>query len=175
MIEVEKRQIFWLSGLSSSGKSTLANAIGKKLSEEGILVKLLDGDVLRMGINNGLGFSDEDRMENIRRAAEIAKLFQESGFVPICSFITPLETMRDLVKDIIEKENLIEIFVNCSLEECEKRDVKGLYKKVRNGEISQFTGISSTFEIPQNPNIIVDTENHSIEECVEQILKSVYF
>lgn len=159
----------WLTGFSGAGKSTLANALHEKLKDLHVNCKQLDGDVLRKGINAGLGFSDEDRLENIRRAAEIAKLFVESDFIAICSFITPQEKMRHLAKEIIGKENFIEVFVKCSFEECEKRDVKGLYEKARVGTIANFTGMSSSFETPLNPDIVVDTENQSIELCTTMI------
>lgn len=159
----------WFTGLSGAGKSTLAKLLHEKLDESNFAVKELDGDVLRNGINAGLGFTDEDRLENIRRAAEVAKLFGESNFITLCSFITPTEKMRMLAKSIIGESNYLEVFVKCSVEQCEKRDVKGLYKKARAGNIQNFTGITSSFEIPQHPTIIVDTENLNPEQCVELI------
>lgn len=155
----------WLTGLSGAGKTTIANALHEKLKLLNANCKQLDGDLLRNGINAGLGFSDEDRLENIRRAAEIAKLFVESDFVTICSFITPKEKMRKLAREIIGKDNFIEVYVNCSFEECEKRDVKGLYNKARGGTIANFTGMTSSFDPPAKPDIVIDTEHKSIETC----------
>ena len=164
-------KIIWLTGLSGAGKSTLSDLLYKRLKENSIfLVKQLDGDILREGINKGLGFTDEDRMENIRRAAEVAKLFRETGFTVICSFITPLESMRELAKSIIGEENHIEIYVNCSIETCEKRDVKGLYQKAREGKIINFTGISAGFETPASPDLIIDTDNQSPEISLQEII-----
>lgn len=168
-ISTQKGIVIWFTGLSGAGKSTLSEALQTKLNDEGFFTKLLDGDVLRNGINKGLGFSEEDRMENIRRAAEVAKLFVESNFITLCSFITPTEKMRSHTKMIIGEENYIEVFVNCSIEQCEIRDVKGLYKKARSGNISNFTGITSTFELPQNSDIIINTEIIDIPTCVKQI------
>lgn len=156
----------WFTGLSGAGKSTLAQGLCEKLNKIELNCKELDGDILRNGINAGLGFTEEDRLENIRRAAEIAKLFVESNFITICSFITPTEKMRLLARSIIGDENFIEVFVNCSIEECEKRDVKGLYKKARLGSVSNFTGISSNFEKPTHSEISVNTEVLDIDTCV---------
>jgi adenylylsulfate kinase len=156
----------WFTGLSGAGKSTLANALYEKINKIKLNCKELDGDILRNGINAGLGYTEDDRMENIRRAAEIAKLFVESNFITICSFITPSEKMRALARNIIGEKNFIEVYVNCSIEECEKRDVKGLYRKARTGNLTNFTGISSSFETPTHSEIIIDTEAFEIEECV---------
>ena len=163
--------IIWLTGLSGAGKTTLAAGLEKQITALGSPVMLLDGDVLRDGLNSNLGFTEQDRIENIRRAAEVAKLFAEKGFVCVCSFITPLEKMRHLAKNIIGASNFIEVFVDCSIETCEKRDVKGLYKKVRLNQIDNFTGISAGFERPLNPNITIDTEQYSIAESIDLILK----
>jgi adenylylsulfate kinase len=160
-----KGAVVWLTGLSGAGKTTIANALCERLKVSLANCKQLDGDILRNGINAGLGFSDEDRLENIRRAAEIAKLFVESDFITICSFITPKENMRELAKKIIGEENFIEVYVNCSFEECEKRDVKGLYYKARGGNVANFTGMTSSFDPPANPDIVIDTEHKSIEAC----------
>ncbi len=162
--------VLWLYGLSGSGKSTLANQIEKKLFDLNIHTYSLDGDNIRHGINRNLGFSEEDRTENVRRIAEIAKLFIDSGTVIIAAFITPLENQRDFLKKIVGDDFFIECFVDTSLEECEKRDVKGLYKKARAGEIKNFTGISSIFERPKKPDLIVKTESESIDNAVERIL-----
>jgi adenylylsulfate kinase len=171
MEDLKSPKVIWLTGLSGAGKSTLSDLLYNELiKDKTILIKQLDGDLLREGINKGLGFSDEDRLENIRRAAEVAKLFRESGFHVICSFITPLETMRTLAKSIIGLENYIEIFVDCSIETCEKRDVKGLYQKAREGKINNFTGISSGFEIPTNPNFKINTDNISKEDSLKELI-----
>ena len=166
-------KVIWFTGLSGAGKTTLANEFQKYLNIKGFNSRILDGDELRKGLNNGLGFSENDRSENIRRAAEVAKLFIESNFIVLCSFITPLNKMRSLAKTIIGEDNYIEVFVDCSIEECEKRDVKGLYKKVREAKISDFTGISSDFEIPNSPDIILNTEKNNIEFCLNQLINKV--
>ena len=159
----------WFTGLSGAGKSTLACALKKKLESDYLFIKELDGDQLRNGINAGLGFTETDRLENIRRASEVAKLFVESNFITICSFITPTEAMRELARNIIGDNQYFEVYVKCSIEECEIRDVKGLYKKARAGNVANFTGITSNFETPQKSDIIVDTEALDIESCVELI------
>ncbi|MBL0048359.1 MAG: adenylyl-sulfate kinase [Bacteroidetes bacterium] len=168
-IIVENCPVIWLEGLSGSGKSTLAKSLSQHFSSKGIAHVLLDGDELRKGINQDLGFSDSDRNENLRRAAEIALLFKNSGIVPICSFITPTHTLQKLVANTIGN-NFIEIFVNCSLEECERRDVKGLYKKARLGEIPKFTGVSAAFEEPVDPILTVNTEQNSLAACLNSLL-----
>ena len=165
--------VIWLTGLSGSGKSTLANALNKKLTDNAMLCKELDGDFLRNGINSDLRFSEEDRFENIRRAAEIAKLFIETDMIAICSFITPSQKMRALAKNIIGQTNFLQVYVNCSLEECEKRDVKGLYKKARLGTVANFTGISSNFEPPIDSDIEVNTELLDIETCTSIIYTKI--
>lgn len=154
-------------GLSGSGKSTLAKAIEKELHERGHLTQLLDGDNLRSGINNNLGFTEADRQENIRRAAEVAKLFVNCGVITICSFISPTEEIRALAKSIIGEENFREIYINASFESCEERDVKGLYKKARAGEIKNFTGLDSPFQAPQNPHLEIRTDQMPFEKCRE--------
>ena len=166
-------KVIWFTGLSGAGKTTLANQFQKHLNSKGFNSRILDGDELRKGLNYGLGFSDSDRSENIRRAAEVAKLFIDSNFIVLCSFITPKNKMRALAKTIIGEDNYIEVFVDCSIEECEKRDVKGLYKKVREAKISDFTGISSDFEIPNSPDIILNTEKNNIEFCLNQLINKV--
>jgi len=165
----QKAVAFWMVGLSGSGKSTLATALEKVLYEKGHLTMLLDGDNLRTGINNNLGFSEEDRIENIRRAAETAKLFVQSGVVTICSFISPTESIRDMAKKIIG-DDCLEVFINAPLEVCEQRDVKGLYKKARNGEIKNFTGIDSPFEAPKSPALEIRTDQKSLEECLSDLV-----
>jgi len=162
--------VVWFTGLSGSGKSTIANLVEEQLFKNNIQVFSLDGDTVRSGLNKGLGFSEDDRHENLRRIAEVTKLFIESGTVVVASFISPLIKDRNLVKEIIGKENFIEVFVNTSLEECERRDVKGLYKKARAGEISNFTGISAPYEAPLHPDIEIKTEELSKEKAVDQII-----
>ena len=168
----QKGLVIWMIGLSGSGKSTLATALENRLHEEGYFTVILDGDNLRVGINNNLGFSKEDRRENIRRATETAKLFANNGIITICSFISPTSEIRDMAKEIIGPKYL-EVFVNCPLEECEKRDVKGLYAKARRGEIPDFTGISSPFDAPKNPDIEVKTNELSLEDSLEHLFKNI--
>lgn len=161
--------LIWITGLSGSGKSTIANGLEYKLHKKGIKTYVLDGDNIRGGINQNLTFSPEDRVENNRRIAEISKLFIDAGCVVIGAFISPYKKSREEIKRIVTPENFIEIYVNTSLEECEKRDVKGLYKKARKGEIKDFTGISAPYEAPKNPDIEIKTENESLEEALEKI------
>lgn len=163
--------VLWFTGLSGSGKSTVANAVAKRLFEDHINSYVLDGDNIRFGINKDLGFSEEDRTENIRRIGEVSKLFVDSGQVVLTAFISPFREDRDKVRDLLNEDEFIEIYIKCSLEACEARDPKGLYEKARQGIIKDFTGISSPYEEPNNPEIIVDTEENSIEECVELIVK----
>jgi len=167
-------KVLWFTGLSGSGKSTLAVEVEKKLYEKGILTYRLDGDNIRHGLNKDLGFSIEDREENIRRIAEVTKLFYDSGIYVLVCFISPFKKERDYARSLIG-EDFIEIFVDCSLEECEKRDTKGLYAKARAGEIKDFTGISSPYEAPENPEIKVDVVSREIDECVEEILSKSGF
>ncbi len=169
----QKSKIIWFTGLSGSGKTTLANALEKNLYEKGFLTQILDGDNIRSGINNNLGFSPEDRMENVRRIAEIAKLLLNSGVICICAFVSPTEDIRNLVCGIAGDEDFIEIYMSTPLEVCERRDVKGLYQKARAGEIKNFTGISAPFEIPKNAVLSIDTTNKSVEECVNILLDKV--
>lgn len=166
----QKSLTLWMTGLSGSGKTTIAKQLENELHQKGFLTQLLDGDNIRAGINNNLGFSEEDRQENIRRIAEVSKLFINCGIITINCFVSPTEEIRQSAKSIIGEENFIEIFIDTPLEICEQRDVKGLYKKARNGEIKDFTGISSPFEAPKNADIIVKTESKSVEESSEQIL-----
>ncbi len=165
--------LLWFTGLSGSGKSTLASELELYLFKEGINTYILDGDNIRSGLNKDLDFSDEGRKENIRRISEVSKLFVDAGTVVLTAFISPFKEDRALAKELVGENRFIEIFVECSIEECERRDVKGLYKKARNGEIQNFTGISSPFEVPDNPTITVNTENNSIEECKSQLVKVV--
>lgn len=160
-------------GLSGSGKSTLARYLENTLHSMGYLTQLLDGDNLRTGINNNLGFSEEDRMENIRRTAEVAKLFINAGVITICSFITPTKKSREVAKEVIGEDNYFEVFINCPLEVCEQRDVKGLYAKARKGEIKNFTGIDSPFDNPENPDLELNTDQMSIETCHEKLVNEI--
>lgn len=161
--------VIWLTGLSGSGKSTIANILEQKLFNEGIQTYVLDGDNIRLGLNNDLGFSDKDRKENMRRIAEVAKLFSNSGVLTITAFISPFSNERELCKQIIGEENFIEVFVNTDLSTCEQRDPKGLYKKARAGEIKMFTGIDSPYEVPISPQLIIDT-NDTIDICINNII-----
>jgi len=165
--------VLWLTGLSGSGKSTLARGLEKKLFKEGILTKLLDGDNLRTGLNAGLGFSEEDRTENIRRVAETAKLFVDTGVVTICSFVSPTKELRNMAKKIIGKDDYFEVYVKASFEACAKRDVKGLYEKAINGEIKNFTGLDAPFESSRNPFIVIDTEKDSEEDSLNKLFVAV--
>ncbi len=165
-----KNKVVWFTGLSGSGKSTIAIELEKKLHEKGILSYVLDGDNVRHGLNKDLGFSTKDREENIRRLAELTKLFHDSGVFTIASFISPFKKERDLARSYAG-EDFIEVHVDCPLEECEKRDTKGLYKKARSGELKEFTGISHPYEIPENPEITINTKDKNVEECVEEIIR----
>ncbi|OIQ21429.1 MAG: adenylyl-sulfate kinase [Flavobacterium sp. MedPE-SWcel] len=165
--------VVWFTGLSGSGKSTIANKVEEVLFERSIKTYTLDGDNIRMGINKGLGFSEDDRHENLRRIAEVGKLFVDAGVVTVAAFVSPLQKDRDLVKNIIGEDNFLEVFVDTSLEECERRDVKGLYKKARAGEIKNFTGIDAPYEKPTNPDVLIKTEQESIEEAIEKVVTFV--
>lgn len=168
----QKARTIWFTGLSGSGKSTLANEVEKRLVSMGKHTMLLDGDNVRMGLNNNLGFSDEDRVENIRRIAETAKLMNDAGLIVLTAFISPFRKDRRNANKIIG-EDYIEVFVSTPLEECEKRDIKSLYKKARDGVIKEFTGISSPYEEPENPSITVDTTNRSLNESVDLVMKQL--
>ena len=169
----QRGKVIWFTGLSGSGKSTIAKGLEKALFERGIFVQVLDGDNVRTGINNNLGFSEEDRNENIRRIAEISKLFKEAGVVTINSFVSPMRSMRKMAKDIIGQDDFVEVFVNTPLEICEQRDVKGLYAKARAGEIKNFTGIDAPFEAPDPADLEIKTDGQSIEESVQVALDFV--
>lgn len=169
----QRSKMVWLTGLSGSGKSTIAKGLEKELFKRGYFVQVLDGDNIRTGICNNLGFSDEDRRENIRRISEAAKLFIEAGIITICSFVSPTQRIRKIAQDIIGDHDHIGVFIDTPLELCEKRDVKGLYKKARAGEIKNFTGIDAPFERPDNPNLTIKTEKQTIEESVKQVLDFV--
>ncbi|MEW6469138.1 MAG: adenylyl-sulfate kinase [Bacteroidota bacterium] len=163
----------WMTGLSGSGKTTIAAALEKELNRRGLLTQVLDGDNIRAGINNNLGFSEADRTENIRRIAETARLFVNCGIITICCFVSPTERIRALAKQIIGEKDFVEVYVNTPLEVCEQRDVKGLYAKARKGEISDFTGISAPFEAPAAPAIEIRTDRMQIEESVNLIIEKI--
>lgn len=165
--------ILWFTGLSGSGKSTLANALEKRLYEKGIRTYLLDGDNIRQGVNQGLGFTAEDRKENIRRTGEVAKLFVDAGVIVLTALISPYQEDRQMVRELVDRDEFIEVYVKCPLEECEKRDPKGLYRKAREGIIPNFTGISSPYEEPITPEIIIETDKLVFEDAVERILSEV--
>jgi len=169
----QRSKVVWLTGLSGSGKSTIAEALERKLHNSGYFAQVLDGDNIRSGINNNLGFSLEDRQENIRRIAEIAKLYLNSGIITLNSFISPTVEIRNFAKEIIGAADFIEIYINAPLEVCEQRDVKGLYQKARKGIIKGFTGIDSPYEPPINPTIEIKTDQLSLEESVEQIFNYI--
>lgn len=162
--------MLWFTGLSGSGKSTIAIALERELHRRGRLCRILDGDNIRTGINAGLGFSEEDRRENIRRIAEVGKLFVDTGIITIAAFVSPTNDLRTLARDIVGEEDFKEIYISTPLEECERRDVKGLYARARRGEVKNFTGISAPFEVPEHPALSLDTTRLSIEESVEKIL-----
>lgn len=165
-----KSAVIWFTGLSGSGKSTISVALEKALFEEGKHSYRLDGDNVRHGLNKNLGFSPEDRKENIRRIGEVSKLLVDAGTIAITAFISPYREDRDEVRDILEDGEFIEVYTECSVEECEKRDPKGLYEKARSGKIKEFTGISAPYEAPKHSEITINTETQSIDESVEHIL-----
>lgn len=162
--------MIWFTGLSGSGKSTIAIALERELQQRGLLCRILDGDNIRSGINNNLGFSAEDRIENIRRIAEVGKLFVDTGIITLAAFISPNNAIREMAANIIGKEDFMEIYISTPIEECERRDVKGLYAKARRGEIKNFTGISAPFEAPLHPSLSLDTSVLSVEESVNRLL-----
>jgi len=169
----QRSKVLWFTGLSGAGKSTLSIAIEKELFNKGYVCQLLDGDNIRSGINNNLGFSIKDRKENIRRIAEVAKLFKDGGIIILAAFVSPTKEIRKLAKSIIGEDDFLEIFVNPPLEICEERDTKGLYKKARRGLIKNFTGISSPFEAPKDPLVDIDTSKYNVEESVEILLEAI--
>ena len=169
----QKGLMVWFTGLSGSGKRTLAVALERELHQRGLLCRILDGDNIRSGINNNLGFSAADREENIRRIAEVGKLFVDTGIITLAAFISPDEKMRQMAASIIGNEDFLEVYVNTPIEACEKRDVKGLYAKARKGEIKNFTGVSAPFEAPENPDISIDTSVTSLEESVQALLSII--
>ncbi|WP_300909950.1 adenylyl-sulfate kinase [uncultured Bacteroides sp.] len=165
--------MIWFTGLSGSGKSTIAIALERELHKRGLLCRILDGDNIRTGINNNLGFTEADRIENIRRIAEVSKLFLDTGIITIAAFISPNNDIREMAADIIGQDDFLEIYVSTPLGECERRDVKGLYAKARRGEIKNFTGISAPFEAPLHPALTLDTSVLSLEESVGKLLDLV--
>lgn len=165
----QKPRVIWLTGLSGSGKSTLANLLEKKLFEDGKLTYLLDGDNVRHGLCGDLGFSDKDRVENIRRISEVAKLFVDSGTIVLTAFISPFQTDRDFCRNLLQEKEFVEVYVDVPLAVCEQRDPKGLYKKARNGEIKDFTGIDSTYEAPVNPEVHLEYKDESAEASAERL------
>ncbi len=165
--------LLWFTGLSGSGKSTIANGVEEALHQMGVRTYSLDGDNIREGLNKDLGFSPEDRTENIRRIAEVANLMVDAGLVVLAAFVSPYKKDRDNIRHIVKDVNFVEIYVNTSLEECERRDVKGLYKKARAGEIKNMTGISAPYEEPENPDIEIKTESASIDQAVDMVLTQI--
>jgi adenylylsulfate kinase len=163
--------ILWFTGLSASGKSTLANIVEKKLFQMNYKTYLLDGDNVRHGLNKDLGFNEESRVENIRRIGEVSKLFLDSGIIVLTAFISPFKSDRNLARSLVTKKQFIEVFIDASIETCEKRDPKGMYLKARNGEISNFTGISSPYECPENPELHIINNNITIDEASNQIIE----
>jgi len=169
----QKSKVIWMTGLSGSGKTTIAKIIEQNLHSQGILSQLLDGDNIRVGISNNLSFSSKDRKENIRRIAEVSKLFINCGIVTLNCFISPTIEIRELAKNIIGEDNFIEVFINSPIAICEDRDVKGLYKKARKGDIDNFTGVSAPYEIPENPELEIDTSILSINESAQKVLNYI--
>lgn len=168
----QKGMVVWMTGLSGSGKTTIAVALEKMLADKGVLTQVLDGDNIRSGINNNLGFSDEDRKENIRRIAEVSKLFVNCGIVTLNCFVSPTKAIRQQAKDILG-DDMVEIFINTPFEECEKRDVKGLYAKARAGQIKNFTGLDAPFETPEKPFLEIKTVGRSVQECAVELFNAV--
>jgi adenylylsulfate kinase len=169
----QRSKVIWMTGLSGSGKSTIAQGVEKVLHERGYLTKLLDGDNVRSGINRNLSFSEDDRLENIRRVAEVSKLFLDGGIITINSFVSPTYDLRDLARSIVGTEDFIEVYVKASYELCEQRDVKGLYAKVRAGQIANFTGKDAPFDEPINPEVVIDTANQTPEESVAYLVDKI--
>ena len=170
-IKQQTPMCLWMTGLSGSGKSTLANALEQELNKMGKHTYILDGDNLRHGLNSDLGFTESDRYENVRRAAEAAQLMVDAGLIVIVGLISPFKKERDWARSLFKDNQFKEIHISTSLQECEQRDVKGLYKKARRGEVKDFTGIDSPYEPPENPEIIIDTQNKSVSDCVQFILE----
>lgn len=170
----QKGMMIWFTGLSGSGKSTVALSLERELDNRGVLCRILDGDNIRSGINRNLGFSEEDRIENIRRIAEVGKLFVDTGIVTIAAFISPTNQLREMAAEIIGKDDFYEVYISTPLSVCEQRDVKGLYARARRGEIKDFTGVSAPFEAPEHPALSLDTSVLSLEEAVEKVLQLIF-
>lgn len=170
----QRSVVIWLTGLSGSGKSTLAFALEKELFAHERACYVLDGDNIRHGLNRDLGFSEQDRKENLRRIGEVAKLFMDAGNIVIAAFISPHAQDRQMVRDLFDEGDFIEVYIDCSLSACEERDPKGLYKKARAGEIPNFTGVSAPYEAPQQPELTIDTEHESVEQCVAKIIAELH-
>jgi adenylylsulfate kinase len=166
-----KSVVIWFTGLSGSGKSTLAHTVEEKLHQKNCSTFVFDGDNVRHGLCSDLGFSDNDRTENIRRIAEMCNLFIDAGVISLTAFISPFKKDRESVKKLLKENDYIEVYCKCTIEKCEKRDVKGLYKKARQGLVKKFTGISSPYEEPENPDLVLDTDKRSLDECVEDVIK----
>jgi len=169
----QKGAVLWFTGLSGSGKSTIANEVAYKLNQNKQFTYVLDGDNIRHGLNKDLGFSPEDRDENIRRISEVAGLFADAGVITLTAFISPYQKLRDFCRSLLPKDRFFEIYCKATLDTCEQRDPKGLYKKARAGEIKQFTGIDAPYEEPKNPEIILDTDKYNIEECADQVIAAL--
>jgi adenylylsulfate kinase len=170
----QKGVLLWFTGLSGSGKSTIANEVAHRLHAMGKLAYILDGDNIRHGLNKDLGFSPEDRKENIRRISEVACLFVDAGLITITAFISPYREDRDFCRNLVGEDRFIEIYTKASIETCEKRDPKGLYKKAKAGEVKDFTGINAPYEEPENPELIIDTDKENVEESVEKVMKKLH-
>jgi adenylylsulfate kinase len=166
-------KVIWFTGLSGSGKTTLATALKQRLTDLGFICTLLDGDIIRRGLNSDLGFTDSDRRENIRRVAEVSKILMEAGVIVLSAFISPFQADRAMVRKIVGNENIIEVFVDCPLQVCENRDTKGLYKKARAGELPHFTGIHSPYEKPANPDVIIPTDQLNVEQSLQRLIAVV--
>lgn len=166
----QRGMMIWFTGLSGSGKSTVALGVERELHQRGLLCRILDGDNIRSGINAGLGFTAEDRRENIRRIAEVGKLFVDTGIITLAAFVSPTNEYRQMARDIIGADDFFEVYVSTPLEECERRDVKGLYARARRGEVKDFTGISAPFEAPEHPALSIDTSKQPLDVSVEQVL-----
>lgn len=169
----QKGAVLWFTGLSGSGKSTVANEVAYKLHKIGKLTYVLDGDNIRHGLNKNLGFSPEDRDENIRRISEVGNLFADAGVIAITAFISPYKKLRNFCRELLGPGRFLEIYTKASLETCEKRDPKGLYKKAREGTIKEFTGISAPYEEPENPEVIIDTDKYNVEESADLVIKKL--
>ena len=169
----QRGMMIWFTGLSGSGKSTIALGVERELHQRGLLCRILDGDNIRSGINAGLGFSAEDRRENIRRIAEVGKLFVDTGIITLAAFVSPTNEYRQMAREIIGDNDFFEVYVSTPLEECERRDVKGLYARARRGEVKDFTGISAPFEVPEHPALDIDTSKQPLETSVQQVVDLV--